>query len=301
MRENLQTAEAEDNQRNYVKTLTPELSVKDTEETQWYSSRFNNSTIAYAYNLIIRNIKFWLSIRNTKFLLLRYISNINYNFSNWTTSQLQYRNLQVNFSHYNNTIHQTFRLCSSASVWYSWDSLYVDTACTLDAYYCISWAKREREREREKGERVYRPLPQAKLSSKARLAELTWEMKRHGWIRASRLATTSVNWFVTASRVNDLRRTSTCRPSWEQVPHENSNDVENFVIAQADNLSIRFCYTYCYIHYQTLGRTLQNFRFSRILWLWSKFSNFQSSTFAKEIINFLGFEIWKISFIKELF
>lgn len=58
----------------------------------------------------------------------------------------------MNFSHYNNTIHQTFRLCSSASVWYSWDSLYVDTVCTLDAYYCISWAKRERERKRERRE-----------------------------------------------------------------------------------------------------------------------------------------------------
>lgn len=55
------------------KTLTPELSVEDTEETLWYRFRFDNGTVAYAYNLIVRNTTFSLSMGNTKFLLLRHI------------------------------------------------------------------------------------------------------------------------------------------------------------------------------------------------------------------------------------
>ena len=90
-------------------------------------------------------------------------------------------------------------------------------------FTCWAWFEREKEKEGErerKRERVYRPLPPARLSFKARLAELSWEMKRHDSIRASRLAVPLANWFVTASRVNDLRG----EPRENAVPRENLID-----------------------------------------------------------------------------
>lgn len=72
---------------------------------------------------------------------------------------------------------------------------------------CISWIKWEGKREEEEAFhwQDYRPRHDWRNWREK------WNDTIHDW------PPPLANWFVTASCVNDLRGTSVCRPSWEQV------------------------------------------------------------------------------------